>query len=504
MTRGRLALVAVAFLLTRLVLLPLPQPASDVGIYALYAQEYEAASRQGVSFYDLHARRVEQQIAEARPIGTPRKYMEEYKLVEYPPLALAFMRLPSLWTRGTAVAGQPAADYLEKYRLAFRLSMAIVDVGLAALVLWLVKRLYGSENGSDQLVRLLVYVASTALLWHLLYDRLDLLLAALVLLALALLYSRLHYAWSFALLAVAINFKVVPVVLAPVWIVGSMPADRRLSLRQPRVLAALGLRSALLAALVVGCFLPFYAADGSRCLDFLTYHRARGLEFESLYSSLLLAARPWSQPLDVGYSYGSINLGSSLSPVLIALAPWLMLGVLLGATALLLVHCGIGFQSCPERTAKIGILSHGADRIGILSYRGRLAHIDPHAFACYALLFFMLYIATNKVFSPQYLLWLVPLVVLVPCRGWRRRLFFWGFLLICGLSTILVPFLLSTDLIEKSSAQPPSFWVFKEPTLRMATILELRNLLFVALMSGLAIHLCRQARRAWVERNSLS
>ena len=74
----------------------------------------------------------------------------------------------------------------------------------------------------------------------------------IILVALVLLYSKLHYAWSFALLAVAINFKVVPVVLAPVWIVGSMPGDQRLSLRQPRVLAGLGLRSALLAALVIG------------------------------------------------------------------------------------------------------------------------------------------------------------------------------------------------------------------------------------------------------------
>ena len=73
--------VGVVFLLTRLVLLPFPQPASDVGIYAHYAQEYQAAARQGVSFYDFHARVVEQQIAAAGLAGAPRQALAEYGLL---------------------------------------------------------------------------------------------------------------------------------------------------------------------------------------------------------------------------------------------------------------------------------------------------------------------------------------------------------------------------------------------------------------------------------------
>src|SRR5438128_7963938 len=92
--------VGVVFLLTRLLLLPFPQPASDVGIYAQYAREYQAAARQGVSFYDLHARVVEQQIAAAGLAGAPPETLAEYKDVEYPPLALAFMRLPGLGIAG--------------------------------------------------------------------------------------------------------------------------------------------------------------------------------------------------------------------------------------------------------------------------------------------------------------------------------------------------------------------------------------------------------------------
>src|SRR5436305_1452401 len=116
------------------------------------------------------------------------------------------------------------------------------------------------------------------LLWHLLYDRLDLILAALVFLALVLLASRAHYGWSFALLAVAIHFKFVPVVLAPVWVVGAMPAGQPLEIWRPRVLTGLAVRGGLLLGLVVVGLVPFYLWTGEHCLDFFRYHRARPIE----------------------------------------------------------------------------------------------------------------------------------------------------------------------------------------------------------------------------------
>src|SRR5262249_3448147 len=155
----------------------------------------------------------------------------------------------------------------------------------------------------EHMHRLLFYLASTVALWHLLCDRLDLLLALLVVLSLVLLLSRLHYAWSFAVLALAVNFKLVPLVLAPVWVIGSLPADREGTLFRPRVLLALATRVALLSGMVIAGFLPFYLLEGDRCLGFLTYHRARGLEIGSIWGSLLLALEALGQPAGVGHSY---------------------------------------------------------------------------------------------------------------------------------------------------------------------------------------------------------
>jgi hypothetical protein len=120
-----------------------------------------------------------------------------------------------------------------------------------------------------------------------------------------------------------------------------------------------------------------------------------------------------------------------------------------------------------------------------------LAHLHPLPIISYALLLLMLFIAANKVFSTQYLLWLAPLVALAPLSPRGRRLFTWTFLLVCVLSTILVPFLFVSDLIDPTTPpnQPPTL---KALTARLAILLVIRNLLFLALVVGLASHLLRR------------
>jgi hypothetical protein len=390
------------------------------------------------------------------------------------------MRLPALWMREAPAPGPPTAAFLSDYTFAYRLGMAAVDVLLFVLLLRLVPQLFPHETSREQTLRLLIYLAATGVLFPLLYDRLDLLLALLVMLAFVLLLTRWHYAWSFALLAFAINFKLTPLILAPVWVIGSLRADRARGLLAPPGLLALGARGGLLAGMVLGIFLPFYLRDGHRCLSFLSYHGARGLEIGSVWATLLLGLQALGQPVTVELSYTSINVASALSPGLAALTPWLTGVVLLGATALLLTHA----QSLLTR------------KDGPAPARATLAQLHPLSFVCYTLLFLMLFIAAGKVFSPQYLLWLAPLVCLLPLEGRSRRLFVWGFLLVCLLTTLLFPFLLLLDLFEPGIPDiiPPTI---KAPTARLIAVLVLRNVLFLGLTAALFVTLLRGRQKEW-------
>jgi hypothetical protein len=267
------------------------------------------------------------------------------------------------------------------------------------------------------------------------------------------------------------------VVLAPLWVVGSLPAGRPLEFWRPGVLARLGARGAFLLALIVVGFVPFYLWAGERCLGFLAYHRARPVEVGSPAGSLALALRPLAHPVTLCYSYGSVNVHSPLTPALVALSPWLAAGALAAASVLLLVH----FRRLSARPAD------GA------AGGATLAQVYPLPLICYALLFLMLFIATNKVFSPQYLLWLAPLVALIPLGRRGGRLFAGGFLLVCLLSTVLVPFLFVSDLIDPTAPVTVPRQL-RPPTARLEVVSAVRNVLFLALTVAVAVHLLRLAR----------
>jgi hypothetical protein len=490
------------FVFSRVLLFQWLLGVTDVHIYARYAREQAVAARAGISFSELHARRIEQQAQVERGLeGDLAVNIDEYKNVEYPPLALAFMRLPTLWIGGPE-DGTAKVSFEDRYRLAFQIMMVVVDGGLFLLLLVLVRRSHSAVNEGEAGTRLLLYTLATLMLWHLLYDRLDLLQAALVVLSLALLTSRWHYGWSFLVLAAAVLFKVVPVVLAPLWVVAAMPADRPLQFRRPQVLANLAVRAALLVGLVVVGMLPFYALDGHRCLDFLEYHRARPLEIESVPASLALVLGPLGQPATAFYSYGSINLQSPITPALVALSPWLTAAVLLAATVLLMVHFQHEQRLARQLELSAVVQAVDSQRSLIQAPIGApsgdtLGRAHPHLVVGYALLLFMLYITTSKVFSTQYLLWLAPLVVLLPQRQGRQRLFAVGLLLLSVLSTILVPFLFVIDLIDRTAPPPPHPLplAIQQPTIRLAVLLVVRNLLFLGLLTTLVAQLVRSGLR---------
>src|SRR5258708_6303498 len=110
--------IGIVFLASRLTLLPHPQPTSDVPIYARYVREYYAAKGHGESFYEFHARTTQPE--KSRVAGKLAASTVEYEAVEYPPLAIAFMLLPSLWTN----AAPDSADFDNHYLAAYRTGLA--------------------------------------------------------------------------------------------------------------------------------------------------------------------------------------------------------------------------------------------------------------------------------------------------------------------------------------------------------------------------------------------
>jgi hypothetical protein len=190
-----------------------------VNVFYTHCAQY--ASAHGVSVY--------QTVRDLKYVRDPHRDPVEYA-VEYPPLAVGWMILPGLFL--PPITDTPRPDVVQAYIQGNRAAMALADLAgfllLAATLPILIPR--GPRDQRYEW-RLLFYIAAGLLLMHILYDRFDLVVGVLILAALRLLAARVHYLWPFAVLAFAINFKLTPLVLAPVWIFGSLPAGLFAGLR---------------------------------------------------------------------------------------------------------------------------------------------------------------------------------------------------------------------------------------------------------------------------------
>jgi len=282
--------------------------------------------------------------------------------VEYPPGALPVFAAPSL-------AAAPG-DFT-RYRELFELLMLACGA-TAALAAGLV--LVRQRVPRPQLVAgtLLTGLAPLAL-GPVVLSRFDLWPAALTVGGLALLVagrSRL----GLAVLGAAVAAKLYPAVVVPLALAYVWRARGR---REALVCASLG------AGVAAACFAPFAALAPHGVWASLHGQATRPLQIESLGSSLLLGAHQlFGIAVSVSASHGSDNLDGGLPGTLASLQ-----GI---AAATVLVALWIGFARGPGD-------------------RDRLLRASAAAVCAF--------VALGRVLSPQYLMWLVPLVPLV--RGRR-------------------------------------------------------------------------------------
>lgn len=379
---GPIWAVLPAFALTRLAVFFAATSATDSQVYHAYA---------------LAAR--EHSVA----------YLYQNHDAEYPQLAVAFSMAVSHFADALPggaeklIAARPSAPTdvgLARFQVAFGLAIGLVDLSLLFLIAGMAAKL-APNDPRTQTWRLGLYVAGTAALGPILLDRLDLVVGAAALGAVAALGAG-RSAFAYALLAAGAAFKVVPAVLLPAIVIGAAMRGERFWPRLAREAAVAAVIFALwpLAAFLFG--------GGERAFVYTQYHGDRGLELGAATAAPALLAGE----RDVGYAFGGYAVRGATADAVARAAPVVTLVGL--ALALVVVFRAIR-------------RSQPSDRV--------------EAVASGCVLLWLVFLLTNKVGSPQYLLWLAPLVPLIALRTPAERKWGIGFVVAGVLATLVYPYL---------------------------------------------------------------
>jgi uncharacterized membrane protein len=281
--------------------------------------------------------------------------------VEYPPGALVTFVVP-------------AALSDAHFALVFELLLGGCAVVLVVAT-WLALRRLELDR-RDALVALLATAAAPVALATVSFDRYDLWPAALVALWLA---AELHGRRVAApvLLAAAVTVKLYPVVLVPLALARTWRTQGR---------AAAVRWAAVFAGTAAAVVLPFLALAPDGLVESIRGQLSRPLQLESLASSLLLATDKVADlSLGTTVSHGSVNLVGSTADA--AASATTALQVLLVA--------GVWWIALRARewTPLLLVTATGAALVAL--------------------------VVAGKVFSPQFLLWLVPAALLGALRPVR-------------------------------------------------------------------------------------
>ena len=292
----------------------------------------------------------------------------EVPVMEYPPFALVFFAIPRLF-----------ADTPWGYNVAYVAEVLVFMVIGLLLVSKLAERM-----GHDQRRAMLVYAVLTLLMLEFVVDRYDIFPAILTLASFYMFASRRH-GWACLLLAVATMTKLYPAVLFPLYFL-YLAHGRRWRDAGVSALAFFGSAAAIAAVA--------WVINPELITNFLSYHTDRPLQIESVPSSavyvlsLLGLADYRIQPFADPGSFGSDNM---VGPVPDAVA---------GAMMPLMVALILAVYAAYAYARRRGADDSGLRLIGL---------------AAVAVL--MLFMVANKVFSSQYLIWVIAPIAFVAVSG---------------------------------------------------------------------------------------
>ena len=372
-------------------------------------------------------------------------------VVAYPPFAVSVMTIPALMVpKALPVSRMTLSDFTVRYKKFYRWFCAAAEMLTVAIAVLFILIFYKTESFFVTAFRMAVVCLAGLCMPGILYARLDVILGALLMLSLVLLVKK-RVLLSYFVFALAVNFKVVPMFLLPVWILGSfvLPDSESMPWRE-RVLRMVrtGLtRGLLLCGMTAGVSLFFYVMDGKGVFDFVVFHLVRGVHIESAWGTFsLLAACLFDTPFHVILTYGAYNVVTPVTPVLSALAFPLLAFFLSAATVI----------------------------IAVRFVRRDGGQLPPQAVIEASLLFLCIVFTFSKIFSPQYLLALIPLVALMPYTGRGGFVITCLFTGVCLLSTLIYPYFYSKAILHG-----PTWFGLYLLTARVLLLAGMTGILFI-------------------------
>ena len=335
---------------------------------------------------------------------------------EYPPLALVPMVVPYVVWPG----GPPPFEAFPWLFLAWE---ATLLVALVVTLTAIANRVSptGREGTAIGLV-ILTIVAAPSLAWR--FDLFPALLSALA--VLAALDGR--SASAGVAIALGVLTKLYPAVLVPVLVLPWLVAG------DWRRIARFAVAGLVTLTLVLA---PAVALVGDAIWSPITYQNQRGLQVETVAAgALLLAGLVTETPASLTFDFGAVHVAGPVAERILAV----QLPVLVAALG------GIALLAFRRFRAELE----------------RLGAVQPASLVTAVAATIAALLVTNKVFSVQYVVWLLPFAALLP----RRQ--FWLFALIAALSVGIHP-LLYDQLIQQLPAP--------------VVLLNARNALLVVLLA---------------------
>jgi uncharacterized membrane protein len=344
--------------------------------------------------------------------------------IEYPPFALAAFMLPHL-----AALAHPLRfiDYTEN----FLIENVLISTLIAFALAWMTEQraILRPPRLTLALYALFVALSAPLLPWR--YDLFPTLLTVLAFISVL----RGRPAWAGFWVGLGIAAKLYPVVLLPIFGLYYLTSRHYHALLRMTLGCAVALLLTLLPIL--------FFTTPAQIFSFLSYHSLRGLQVESLPAGLImLASKARLTTAEIAFNYGALHIASPWSNAILKLLPF----------AFIAVFGVVAFSAWGRFREESAASDH--------------RRASAETLAAYVAAALLAFIATNKVFSPQYIIWLLPFA---PLLRLRQTLMF---LVIVVLTITVFPF----DYNQLLAMQ-------KIPVV----MLNLRNLLVVVLLGWLMI-----------------